>query len=105
MLDGIRWLSENLAFSFVIGLFCGVFLIDVCWSLDLLVKIRKFAAENDIIVRYERLRSELRARTDEYRNRRKITRLLPSLSSGKNLNEILQEYMDNLKKEIRTRHK
>ena len=105
VLDGIRWLSENLAFSFVIGLFFGVFLIDVCCSLDLLVKIRKFAAENDIIVRYERLRSELRARTDEYRNRRKIARLLPSLSSGKNLNEILQEYMDNFKKEIRTRHK
>ncbi len=64
VLDGISWLSENLAFSFFIGLFFGVFIIDVSYSLGLLVKIRKFAAENDIVVFYERLKRDVHEKAE-----------------------------------------
>lgn len=65
VLDSILWITENPAYSFFIGMFFGVFLIDVAYSLQIVVKIRKFAADNDIIVRYERLKLEIRQKTEE----------------------------------------
>ena len=43
ILDALQWLSSNLAFSFVIGFFYGVFLIDVAHSAQLMAKLRKWA--------------------------------------------------------------
>lgn len=99
VLDGISWLSENLAFSFFIGLFFGVFIIDVSYSLGLLVKIRKFAAENDIVVFYERLKREVHEKTEHRKKMRKIPGFILQFQSGRSVNEILQEYLQNLKKE------
>ena len=46
ILDALDWLSRNLAFSFVIGYFFGVFTIDLVYSAKLLSRIRKFADEH-----------------------------------------------------------
>ncbi|MBR3403029.1 MAG: putative ABC transporter permease [Parasporobacterium sp.] len=69
ILDAIEWLSENLAFSFVIGMFFGIFLIDVAYSSQLVVKLRQFAIENDVVVRYETLKAQIRHRQDEAREK------------------------------------
>ncbi len=61
ILDALAWLSRNLAFSFFIGLFFGVFIIDLAHSADLTVKLRKFAREHDVVIRYENLKSQLRS--------------------------------------------
>ena len=65
ILGALRWLSENLAFSFVVGFFYGVFVIDLCYSLDVMAKVRAWARENDVVVRYERLRERLRRENEE----------------------------------------
>ena len=91
ILDGIRWLSENLAFSFFIGLFFGTFIIDVCFSLDLLVKIRRFAANNDIIVRYEHLKSEIHNRAES--GRRKLPHFIFQFRSERSLLDELNEHL------------
>lgn len=64
ILGALAWLSKNLAFSFFIGLFFGVFLIDVVHSAQLLVKLRKFADENQVIVRFEELKGAIRNRRE-----------------------------------------
>ena len=61
ILSALDWLSNNLAFSFVIGFFFGVFTIDVVYSSQLLAKLKKYADENDVIVKYEHLKSEIRS--------------------------------------------
>lgn len=99
VLDGISWLSENLAFSFFIGLFFGVFIIDVSYSLGLLVKIRKFAAENDIVVFYERLKREVHEKAEQRKKMLKIPGFILQFQSGRSVNEILQDYLQNLKRE------
>ena len=43
ILDGLNWLARNLAFSFFIGMFFGVFIIDVVNSAQLIVKMKRFA--------------------------------------------------------------
>lgn len=61
ILKALYWLSNNLAFSFFIGLFFGVFLLDVIHSAQLVVKLKRFADEHQVILRYERVKSHIRA--------------------------------------------
>ena len=65
ILGALQWLSRNLAFSFVIGFFFGVFLIDVAHSANLVAKLKRFADENDVIVRYEAVKEHLRKKKAE----------------------------------------
>ena len=60
ILESLNWLSNNLAFSFFIGLFFGVFIIDVVYSANLVSEVRKFAEEKQIVVRYERFKTAVR---------------------------------------------
>ena len=75
ILDSLQWLSENLAFSFVIGYFFGVFTIDVAYSIHLVTRIRAFAAENNVVFRYEALKAHIRK--SQERAQEKIHFLLP----------------------------
>ncbi len=60
ILDAVRWLSENITFSFFIGMFYGVFAVDLVRSLGIVTKIRTFARENEILVKYEELKTQIR---------------------------------------------
>ena len=55
IIDWIEWLSLNLAFSFFIGLFFGIFIIDACMSLNVMNSLRKFAKDNNIVINFKRL--------------------------------------------------
>ena len=69
ILNALRWLSENLAFSFVIGYFFGVFTIDVD-------------------IKFERLKSHIRSRQDELREKNNF---LFAFRSSHSLAEHLRE--------------
>lgn len=60
ILQALAWLSNNLTFSFVIGFFFGVFVIDVGYSLNILGIVRRFAEEYDIVVHYDELKTQIR---------------------------------------------
>lgn len=65
ILEGLEWLANNLAFSFFIGVFYGVFVIDVIHSAQLVVKLKAYAEDNDVIVRYEALKAHIRQRREK----------------------------------------
>lgn len=94
VLDALRWLSENLAFSFVIGLYFGIFSVDVFHSCNILAKIKSFAEEQKITVRYDRLR-RIMIRAAEKRKNRKIFFLPIHYSSA--ITEQLKDYNEWLK--------
>lgn len=60
ILDALKWLSNNLAFSFFIGMFYGVFIIDLVYSANLITKLRQLSDEYDVVVRYEELKTRIR---------------------------------------------
>ncbi len=64
ILNALNWLSVNLAFSFVIGLFFGIFLVDVVQSAKLVARLKQYADENNVIVRYEELKAHIRSRNE-----------------------------------------
>ena len=65
ILAALGWLSDNLAFSFVIGMFFGIFIVDAVNSAQLAAKLKKYAEENNVIVRYEAIKTNIRRRYDE----------------------------------------
>ncbi|MCD8328655.1 MAG: putative ABC transporter permease [Ruminococcus sp.] len=69
ILDALEWLSKNLAFSFFVGLFFGIFIIDVAYSSSVMAKLKKFAEENDVYVKYEKIKSQFRAYQDKQKRR------------------------------------
>ena len=42
ILNSLNWLAQNLAFSFIIGFFFGIFVLDLAYSLRLVRRIRLF---------------------------------------------------------------
>ena len=95
ILDALRWFASNLAFSFVIGFFFGVFTIDIAYSLHLVSRLRKFAEENDVIVRYENLKAHLHAVREQTKLRQ---RFFFPLRTVRPLQEHLQEAREALER-------
>lgn len=89
ILEALAWLASNLAFSFVIGVFYGVFSIDLAYSIQLVARIKQFADEKDIVVKYE----EMKRITYEKRKERKDKiRFFMNMPRAERLNEVLEHY-------------
>ena len=86
ILQALEWLSQNLAFSFTIGLFFGFFIVDVIHSANLVAKLKKYAEENAVIIRYETIKTEIRKRADE---RKQKYRFFSPFHSDNHLSEHL----------------
>ena len=57
--DATVWLSKNIIFSFFIGAFLGVFVIDVIYSGNVLNKIKNYAREKGVITKFEDLKESI----------------------------------------------
>ncbi len=89
--DWVNWLSGHLAYSFFVGMFFGIFVVDLAVSLQLSMKIRKFAVDNQLVVKYEELKHHIREQKEA--SREKIGFLL-AFRSDVPLREHLQEYLE-----------
>lgn len=98
ILNSLKWLSCNLAFSFVIGLFFGVFIIDAVKSAQLIAKLKKFAEEKDVIVKYEHLKEYIRKKQEETSHKHNFFR---PLHSDQTITESLKEMHKSFEKRIK----
>ncbi len=98
ILDSLRWLSENLAFSFVIGFFYGVLMIDAANSLKLVVKLRELAEEYEVVVRYEEIKMDIK-RFNEH-SKKKLYYFFRPFKSRKPLREHVKMLADSFEKRI-----
>lgn len=87
-MDAVSWLFNNLAFSFVVGMFFGFLIIDVVWSMKLMTHIRKFAAENSLVVKLEELKKNIAEHAEKY----KFFHFVFALRGSKPIHETLRDY-------------
>ena len=90
---GLLWLADNLAFSFFVGLFYGVFILDVVYSFNVVVRIKKLAEEYHVIVRYRALKSKIQDLGEDAKDRSLtfiFTRFTPSA-----LKSMFVDYREN----------
>lgn len=91
ILEGLQWLSCNLAFSFFIGLFFGIFIVDVIHSAQLIMKMKQFAEEYSVVLRYEFIKAHIKS---NHRNMKKKVSFLLPFQSDKPLKEHLSEMLE-----------
>lgn len=90
ILGVVSWLENNLAFSFVIGFFFGIISIDLVYSTQLVVKIRRFAKEKDLIVKYEEFKASIFEQVAK--NKEKYSFVFAISNNVKKIEEYLTEY-------------
>lgn len=89
VMHALEWFSENLIFSYVLGLFSGFIIIDYCYSNKLYSKIKQYAKDNDITVKYEQLKIQIK---DAQARRKEKYSFINPFKQTKSLREYLAEY-------------
>jgi uncharacterized membrane protein len=98
--NALKWLSENLAFSFVIGFFFGVFAIDLFESIRNIIKISSFALENDIIILLDDLKNQIRTYKEQKKEKAKFILSYHSSDSIQNHLKRYKEIRSNIKERL-----
>ncbi|MBO4902464.1 MAG: putative ABC transporter permease [Lachnospiraceae bacterium] len=111
----VLWYFNNIAFSFVVGVFFGVFFVDLGYSIHIVNIVRKFAADHDIIVRYEELKASIRTASEEakekahfilaFKSEQPLLTQLESyreklLANSRKVRQDLQDDLNEMKKNI-----
>jgi uncharacterized membrane protein len=60
VISWVEWFVRNIAFAFVVGVFFGVFFVDLAHSVNLSVRIRRFAVDHGVIVAFEKLKESVK---------------------------------------------
>lgn len=89
ILEWLYWFTNHLTFCLVIGFFYGVFTVDLCYTLNIASKIRAFAKERQIEVRYENLKASIQKKNEELFEKRHF--MLPFKSIKRTLAESLND--------------
>ncbi len=63
------WLTSHITFSFVIGLLYGILAIDVVYSTRIIIRIKQYAIDNQILVKYEELKLNIRELSEKYKKK------------------------------------
>jgi len=86
MLD---WFANNLSFSFILGVFFGLIIVDYIKSAQVFIKLKKYAKDNDFEIKYEELKLKIKEHKEK---RREKYNFFLSFGNSKSLQEYLEEY-------------
>ena len=103
ILQWLYWFTNHLAFCLVIGFFYGVFTVDLCYTLNIAAKIRTFATDHHIDVRYENLKASIQKKNEEMREKRHF--IFTFISERRNLTEALSESLNEVLNEVKEKYK
>lgn len=95
IINALDWFSENIAFSYILGIFTGLIIIDAFYSCKLYSKIKKYAKENNIIIKYEQLKIDIK---EFQKSEREKYSFLNPFNQTKSLNNYLNLYKEKTKK-------
>lgn len=59
VIEAVTWFVHHIEFAFVVGVFIGVFLVDLAHSINISARVKKFADEHEIVVHFEKLKETL----------------------------------------------
>ncbi len=91
ILKALDWFASNVEFSFILGMFFGLFLVDICYSFHIVSRIRKFAKENNVLIRYEELKHHIRKSAEEAKEKYQF---LFAFHTDRPLRESLKKYIE-----------
>ena len=91
VMHALDWFSKNPAFSYTLGIFTGAIIIDLFYSCKLYNKIKKFAKDNSITVKYEQLKMSIK---DAQAKRKEKYSFINPFKQTKSLKDYLTNYIE-----------
>lgn len=97
VIEWVTWFVDHIAFAFFVGIFFGVFFVDLAHSVQLTVRIRKFASEHGVVVKFENLKESIKDRIERIKDSVKPPkfRFMFPFKSEKGLENSLNEYLED----------
>ena len=89
IIGAIEFLANHIEFSFFIGVFFGVFAVDIVYSFKIVARITEWAKVNGLTVKYEKFKLSVRLSGEKIKEK---VRFLFSLGPAAKLGEKLDEY-------------
>ena len=90
-----EWLGENPWFSFGVGIYLGIFIVDIFYSFRVVAKIRMWAKEKNVVVRYEAFKLSAAKKAQEIKEK---FNFFFGLHNKKDLNGDLENYVGDVHK-------
>ena len=94
-MKAVAWINLNEIYSFFIGMYYGILVIDIFYSFNVVNKIRAWAKEKNVTVKLEEFRLSVKLKAEQIKQK---TNFLLSFKTKNSLNEELDEY-NNLENE------
>lgn len=85
----VNYISGHLEYSYILGILSGIFIMDNVYSFNVVARIKKWATEHDIVVKYEQLRLGIAKRAEKAKQK---TNFIFSLNGPKGVIEELNKY-------------
>jgi len=92
VLDALDWLSRNLAFSYFIGYFYGILTLDLIYSFNVMVKIKRLADEYQVVIRYNAYKSKMEDLRREAKEKSRF--FFTSRISSISMREVFEKHRD-----------
>jgi uncharacterized membrane protein len=89
IVGAIEFLANHIEFSFFVGIFFGIFAVDVVYSFRIVARITEWAKANGLTVKYEQFKLSIRLGGEKIKEK---VRFLFSLGPIAKLGERLDEY-------------
>ena len=89
LMKAVAWINLNEIYSFFIGMYYGILVIDIFYSFNVVNKIRAWAKEKNVTVKLEEFRLSVKLKAEQIKQK---TNFLLSFKTKNSLNEELDEY-------------
>ena len=64
-----EWISANPEFAVFVGMYLGVFFVDIGYSFNIVAKMKRFAEQHKILVRFEEVKLSIRLQAEKLKKR------------------------------------
>lgn len=89
LMKAVAWINLNEIYSFFIGMYYGILVIDIFYSFNVVNKIRAWAKEKNVTVKLEEFRLSVKLKAEQIKQK---TNFLLSFKTKNSLSEELDEY-------------
>lgn len=89
LMKAVAWINLNEIYSFFIGMYYGILVIDIFYSFNVVNKIRAWAKEKNVTVKLEEFRLSVKLKAEQIKQK---TNFLLSFKTKNSLSEELDDY-------------
>lgn len=96
LVEAISWISDNLIYTFFIGIVIGMMIVDACYSLHIGMKIKKVS--DNLTIRYEDFKEELKNAPEGSAKHKFYGTVIDIKAANNSLKDAIKKHVDNLPK-------